>query len=29
MHNMGSAMLAEKYNLIVPFAYQLWSGLDE
>jgi hypothetical protein len=29
-HNMGfSAMLAEEYILIVPFAYQLQSGLDE
>jgi hypothetical protein len=28
--NMGfSAMLAEEYILIVPFAYQLWFGLDE
>jgi len=28
--NMGfSAMLAEEYVLIVPFAYQLQSGLDE
>jgi len=28
--NMGfSAMLAEEYELIVPFAYQLQSGLDE
>jgi hypothetical protein len=28
--NMGfSAMLAEEYILIVPFAYQLQSGLDE
>ena len=24
-----SAMLAEEYVLIVPFAYQLQSGLDE
>jgi hypothetical protein len=29
-YNMGlSAMLAEEYKLIVPFAYQLQSGLDE
>jgi len=29
-YNMGfSAMLAEEYILIVPFAYQLQSGLDE
>jgi hypothetical protein len=29
-YNMGfSAMLAEEYKLIVPFAYQLQFGLNE
>jgi hypothetical protein len=29
-HNMGfSAMLAEEYKLIVPFAYHLKFGLNE